>query len=171
MKSFIVRRLFVIETTGQSTRAYYPVPVVQRSDETAYECEAGFLRCVKPHKNAIKQHPQRINFAMKRSREMVEAVKVNQSQSRLQRIIQQTPLYSQAAKTRSVLRVVSLIRLEFVEMHRKRTRNTSWQRRKGACWLDGLMNNTRPSLLLSPSLYPLTSFSFLSTSTSPGWST
>lgn len=78
-------------------------------------------------------------------------MKVNQSQSRLQRIIQQTPLYSQAAKTRSVLRVVSLITLGFVEMHRKRTRNASWQRTEGGMMLVGLETTlpTSVAILLS----------------------
>ena len=42
-----------------------------RSNETADEYEADFLRCVKPHANAVKQRSQRINLAMKRTKDML----------------------------------------------------------------------------------------------------
>lgn len=48
-----------------------PIPVVLRPNETADEYEAEFLRRITPHEDAMKQRSQRINFAMKRAKELL----------------------------------------------------------------------------------------------------
>lgn len=47
-----------------------PIPVVLSSNETSDQYEEAFLRRNHPHTDVVKQRSQRINFAVKRAREV-----------------------------------------------------------------------------------------------------
>ena len=48
-----------------------PIPVVLRFNETPDQYEADYTRHIHPHRDVMKQRSQRINFAIKRAKEIM----------------------------------------------------------------------------------------------------